>query len=101
MQSLQVFIKQGAIPKIMPPWTLDELEAARPHARKKVSSDVLNERYMKWGGSVRYCLSSTAARGNILLAQAIFLNVNTLFRLLEIVDSNPVRTNLHAAYQHM
>ena len=76
----------------MPPWTLGELQLARPYAEDPVSVDALEERYSFWGGSVRYCLSPAAEFGEVRLAAAIRrVNVDNLFTLLDRVDSTPVR----------
>lgn len=75
----------------MPPWTLKELEMARPYAAVPVPSETLEERFMAWGGNVRYCLSSAAILGRVQLAAAIQrLNVESLLKLLDRVDLSPV-----------
>ena len=64
---------------------------ARPHAFGAVTSAELAERHRKWGGSVRYCLSSAAVQGDQELRRAIQrVNINELMTLLQEPDANPV-----------
>ena len=77
--------------KIMPPWTLEELELARPFASTAITREELEQRHRDWGGSVRYCLSPTSESSKNQLATALQrVNVDSLFRLLEQADSTPV-----------
>ncbi len=90
MLSLQQFEKIAPT-KIMPPWTLEELELARPYASIPVTKDALEARFLEWGGSVRYCLASATDFGRKRLAEAIQrVNVNRLGILLDTVGSTPV-----------
>lgn len=96
MLILQQFEK-AAFTKIMPPWTFEELELARPYAFKPVTKDILEARFMDWGGSVRYCLSPAAKFGKKRLTDAFQrVNVDNLFMLLQSVGSTPVQT-FHSA----
>ncbi|BDA41052.1 probable crinkler effector protein 16 [Coccomyxa sp. Obi] len=71
-----VFVKERARKRIMPPWTLGELEAALP-LFPAVSRERLHELYFMWGGSVRWALaranqSETANKESVaLLEEAI------------------------------
>ena len=53
---VQAFVKEGAREMIMPPWSLDELEAALP-LFPEVSLERLRNLYSLWGGSVRWTLA--------------------------------------------
>ena len=80
---LQQFEKT-AFAKIMPPWTLEDLEMAWPYAPVPVPSETLEEGFMAWGGNVRYCLSPAAVLGRVRLAAAVQqLIVEGLFRVLD------------------
>lgn len=88
---MQQFLKLAFV-KTMPPWDMDELKSARPHARPKVTPDELEKRYDHWGGNVRYCLSRYDQLGEVQLAEAIkFVDANHLTTLVEDVDLHLVR----------
>ena len=88
--SLQTFEKT-AFRKIMPPWSPEELELARPYASVPVSRDTVEGRYMAWGGNVRYCLSPAAEFGKDRLAAALgVVHADSFSRLLGRVDLTPV-----------
>ena len=75
----------------MPPWALDELEALRAYMATNVTEAMLADRFHKWGGSVRYCLSPAAKFGDVRLSQAIgHVDVNNLIKLVQLPDTNPV-----------
>ena len=63
MFALQEFVKEGADERIMPPWTLQELEAALP-LFPSVSLARLHELYSMWGGVVRWVLARANRAGN-------------------------------------
>ncbi|BDA42991.1 probable crinkler effector protein 16 [Coccomyxa sp. Obi] len=75
---LHRFLKDGADERIMPPWTLEELEAAAP-LFPNVSRAKMHELFDMWGGSVRWVL----ARANSPI------NEEYLVRAID-------RTDLHA-----
>ena len=71
MSALQEFVKEGADERIMPPWTLQELEAALP-LFPSVSLARLHELYSLWGGSVRWALArANSATNEKYLEEAI------------------------------
>lgn len=87
-----MFAGKNAFTKIMPPWTLDELEALRFHASPEVSPAELAKRYRRWGGNVRYCLSASAWLGDDRLTESINrVDVDTLVKLLRAVEMFGVR----------
>ncbi|CAL8468249.1 g7788 [Coccomyxa elongata] len=57
------FVKDGADERIMPPWTLQELEAALP-LFPSVSLARMHELYRRWGGVVRWVLARANRAGN-------------------------------------
>lgn len=63
MSALQEFVKEGADERIMPPWTLQELESALP-LFPSVSLARLHELYSLWGGVVRWALARANSAGN-------------------------------------
>ncbi|KAK9793734.1 hypothetical protein WJX73_004835 [Symbiochloris irregularis] len=67
----QNFIKDGAVTRIMPPWTLAELRAARPWAHGNPSPAELDRRFNRWGGSARWCLSASDEEADEQLDAAI------------------------------
>ena len=69
---VQRFIKDGADERIMPPWTLEELEAAMP-LFPNVSRARMHELFHMWGGSVRWLLARANSHVNEgYLARAIY-----------------------------
>ncbi|KAK9800774.1 hypothetical protein WJX73_000320 [Symbiochloris irregularis] len=86
----QNFIKDGAVTRIMPPWTLAELRAAGPWAHGNPSPAELDRRFNRWGGSVRWCLSATDEEADEQLGKAIArFDLTRVVKLMRDVGTQP------------
>lgn len=79
-----------ACKKIMPPWTLEELEAARPEVLPEITSNELANRFQIWGGNMRNCLSEVSQMDDIR-------NGARLKQLIQLADLDMVISSLTSA----
>lgn len=77
--------------KIMGPWSLEELMAARAHARIAMTPEELQWRHERFGGSARFCLGIQVKSAEACLGPNISrLTFDGLTMLARTTDSEPV-----------
>lgn len=87
LPTLQPFQKMNASTRYMPPWSLEELQAARSIFPSCKDDDTLHARYRLWGGSILYCLARPSGPdSDALLYNAV--RTVSVEAMLHMVDSN-------------
>lgn len=87
----------------MPMWTLDELNNAVCILGKDISDDILRERFEKFGGVARYCLTRNEglySRGLGLLARAAY-QVTSYATMLESIRGRLGREDISYEVFHL
>lgn len=87
----QQFTKEGARVRIMPLWTLEELQSALPIVAPHTTLAELDERFALWGGSARNCLQLSLSDSQpAWLAAVRRLHLPTVLRMIDDPSENPV-----------